>query len=94
MDKIPAEVAIEELVLLLLYLTCWEEDVFGMKSYRSWKGYPFEILDGLKEKEFISSGKRAKSVYLQEKGIQKAKELKEKYFARFQIPADPRMWFI
>ena len=80
MDKIPAEVAIEELVRLLLYLTCWEEDVFGMKSYRSWKGYPFEILDRLAEKGYVSGSKRAKSVYLKETGIQKAKELKEKYF--------------
>jgi hypothetical protein len=71
--------AIEELVLLLLYLTRWEEEEHDVKWYRSWKGYPFETLDKLAQKGYVSGSKRAKSVYLDEKGIQKAKELKEKY---------------
>jgi len=43
---------IEELVLLLLYLTIWHEEnkVMDKKFLRSWKGYPFEILDSLTEK--------------------------------------------
>jgi hypothetical protein len=81
MDKISLEQALEELVLLILYLTCWEEKEFDVKWYRSWKGYPFNILDKLAEKEYISGSKKAKSVYMKEKGIEKAKELKEKYFS-------------
>lgn len=83
---------IEELVLLLLYLTGWEEKirgfdkgkmkVFDKKLIRSWKGYPFEILDILTEKGYTTGSRRAKSVYLTEEGIKKAKELKRKYIGR------------
>jgi len=43
MDK---DKQIEELTLLLLYLTSWEEtgDVIEA-TLRSWKGYPFEVLN-------------------------------------------------
>lgn len=75
------EQTIEELVLLLLYLTCWEEkiEVVNKKLLRTWKGYPFEILDELTEKGYIRGSKRAKSVYLTDEGIEKAEELKKKY---------------
>ncbi len=32
-----------------LWLTSWEEDSFGNKIRRSWKGYNFDILDKLRE---------------------------------------------
>lgn len=71
---------VKELTLLLLYLTSWEEDgVLSEKVKRSWKGYPFEILDELNEEELIYGSKRAKSVYFTEEGIKKAEELKKKY---------------
>lgn len=80
---------IEELVLLLLYLTSWEEDIrvpdrdtmkmVDKKLARSWKGYPFEVLDSLTEKGFIAGRRRAKSIYLTEEGIKKAEELKKEY---------------
>jgi hypothetical protein len=72
---------IKELTLLLLYLTSWEEDDFSAddKIRRSWKGYPFEIIDELKDEDLIFGTKRAKSVYFKEKGIQRAKKLMEKY---------------
>jgi hypothetical protein len=71
---------IKELTLLLLYLTSWEEnDVLSEKVRRSWKGYPFEILDELNEEKLIFGNKRAKSVYFTEEGIKKAEELKKKY---------------
>ena len=70
---------IKELSLLLLYLTSWEEDAVIAKVRRSWKGYPFEILDDLTEEEFISDSRRSKSVYLTEKGIKKAQETAKKY---------------
>ncbi|MEA3432463.1 MAG: DUF6429 family protein [candidate division WOR-3 bacterium] len=74
---------IEELTLLLFYLTAWEEEpIKGIKAFRSWKGYSFETLDVLQEKGYISQGKyksRSKSVMLTESGIWQAKQLKKKY---------------
>ncbi len=49
---------------------------------RAWKGYPFETLNALEEKDFISQSKRAKSVYLTEAGIRRAEELRSKYLGR------------
>lgn len=45
------EKQVEELVLLLLHLTSWEEKIMNQKVKRTWKGYPFEILDDLIEKD-------------------------------------------
>lgn len=74
------ETKIKELTLLLLYLTSWEESAgLSEKVKRSWKGYPFEILDELNDEELIYGSKRAKSVYLTKEGIKKAEELMQKY---------------
>jgi hypothetical protein len=73
------EQTIKELSLLLIYLTSWQEEEFSIKVHRSWKGYPFEILDQLREEDCITGSKPAKSVYLTEQGIAKAKELMAKY---------------
>jgi len=75
------EKEIKELALLLLYLTSWEEKEKYMPEplYRSWKGYPFEILNKLEEEGFITQGRRSKSVHLTEEGIRQAEELKKKY---------------
>lgn len=70
---------IRELSLLLLYLTSWKDDEFHVEMQRSWKGYPFDILDTLNEEGFIDGSKQAKSVYLTEEGIEEAKELAKKY---------------
>jgi len=66
---------LEELTLLLLYLTSWEEE----EIHRSWKGYLFEILNKLEKEDIISQGRGSKSVCLTEKGIELAEKLKEKY---------------
>ena len=73
---------IKELTLLLIYLTSWEEDANFIKVQRSWKGYPFETLDELNEEEYIDGNKRAKSIYLTEKGVVKAQELMKKYIGQ------------
>lgn len=70
---------IKELTLLLIYLTSWKEDTNLTKVQRSWKGYPFDVLDELNEEGYIDGNKRAKSVYLTEEGLGKAKELMKKY---------------
>jgi len=77
MDK---DKQIEELTLLLLYLTSWEEteDVIEA-TLRSWKGYPFEVLNKLTDDDLIIDSKRAKSIYFTKEGERKARELVKKY---------------
>jgi hypothetical protein len=70
---------IDELTLLLLYLTSFKEDYGLEEAQRSWKGYPFESLNELSVNDFIRDNKRSKSVYLTEKGIEQAKEMMKKY---------------
>src|ERR1043165_1950878 len=64
-----------QLTLLLLYLNSWEEKEFNQPPRRASKGYDFDSLNGLEEKEYIAHSKTAKSVYLTEEGVAKAKEL-------------------
>lgn len=73
------EQKIKDLSLLLLYLTSWEEEDLPKEIRRSWKGYPFDILDDLNDEECIHGSKQAKSVYLTKKGIEKAKDSARKY---------------
>ena len=70
---------IDELVLLLLYVTSWEEKGFPGPVHRSWKGYPWETLDALEEQGFIRQGRRAKSVYLTEQGVKQAEVVRKKF---------------
>ena len=52
------EEKIKELTLLLLYLTSWEEkDYFG-ELRRSWKGYPFDVLNELTDENLIQGSVR------------------------------------
>ena len=50
-----------------------------MDELRAWKGYDFGILDSLKEDGFVDFSYTAKSLYLSEEGIAKAKELVKKF---------------
>lgn len=71
-----------DLNLLLLYLSGWEEDSRqnpGKKIYRAWNGYLFEVLNELQEKGYIQQFRNGKSVIITEEGIQKSKELKQKF---------------
>jgi len=77
MDK-----AIKELTLLLIYLTSWQEEAGSVKAQRSWKGYTFEILDELREEGYLTGRKTAKSIYLTEEGLDRAKELMKKYIGK------------
>lgn len=73
------EDTVQELSLLLLYLTSWEEKSPFGSANRSWKGYPFETLDELTDAGYISGSRGAKSVFLTEEGLEKAMELERKY---------------
>lgn len=72
---------IRELTLLLLYLTSWKEkDVLGKECMRAWKGYDFNVLNDLENERLIGgSTYKAKSTYLTDIGIDKAKKLMKKY---------------
>ncbi|MFG6146855.1 DUF6429 family protein [Halobacillus sp. B23F22_1] len=70
---------IDELTLLLLYLTSFKEEEGPFEALRSWKGYPFSSLDELREAGYIVGGNRSKSIYFKEEGEKRAKELMEKY---------------
>ena len=80
---------IEELVLLLMYLTSWEEKIKGLDAEkkkvvlaeirRAWKGYPFDAINMLIDKDYLRGSFRAKSVTFTDEGMKKAEELKKKY---------------
>jgi hypothetical protein len=71
---------VEDLTLLLLYLTSWEEKVFDdFIVRRAWKGFRFEALDALEESGYINQTRRAKSVTLTEAGCEQARALATKY---------------
>ena len=70
---------IDELTLLLLYLTSFSDDYGLGEAQRSWKGYPFKSLDELRDDKYIVGSNQSKSVYLTEEGIKKAQLLMKKY---------------
>ena len=72
-----SETVSEELSLILMYLTRFRER--KEQIWRAWKGYDFTVLDNLRDNEYISFSYTAKSVYLEEKGIEKARQLMKKY---------------
>jgi hypothetical protein len=76
------EALLEDLTLLVIYLSSWEEEPApDLTVRRAWKGYLFEVLDALEEKGYISQTRRAKSLTLTEAGVERAEEIKERYAA-------------
>ena len=71
---------VEELTLLLLHLTSWEEQVHeDLTIHRAWKGFRFEALDALEEAGYLIPSHAAKSVTLTEAGIEHARALAARY---------------
>lgn len=80
---------IEELTLLLMYLTSWEEeslyydedDNLNKDIFKNtWKGYSFDAINELTDKGYLFPSKhKNKSVTLTKEGQKLAKELIEKY---------------
>ncbi len=82
MNKTDAKTAMEELSMILIYLSYFiERDRFADPDNKyAWKGYDFDILNQLDEKDYIRQGShRSKSMYITKDGEAKAKELMEKY---------------
>ncbi len=73
-----------ELILLLIFLTGWEEDkrnAPGQKVFRAWKGYNFEILNQLEKQRLIYQIPGGKSLILTDEGKQKVEQLRRKYLS-------------
>ena len=84
MDKTEVKIALEELTMVMLYLSRFKEsDRFtDGDALLAWKGYNFEILNKLDDEDYIRQGthpSKSKSVYITQAGIEKAKELMKKY---------------
>lgn len=82
MDKIDAKIAMEELTMMLIYLSHFtgRDKMADPNSKYAWKGYDFNVLNQLDEKGYIRQGShRSKSMYITKEGGAKAKELMEKY---------------
>jgi len=78
---------IEDLTLLLLYLTSWEEPVYGaLTVQRAWKGFRFEALDALEEAGYLNQTREAKSVTLTKSGIERARALASRYLGNMAEP--------
>lgn len=68
---------IRDLTLMLIYLTSWTEGPYDAR--RAWKGYPFETLDELSERNLIETRRGNKSLYLTEEGEAAALRLLARY---------------
>ncbi len=82
MDKTDAKTAMEELTMMLIYLSHFTERdrMADPNNKYAWKGYDFDVLNQLDEKDYIRQGShRSKSMYITKEGETKAKELMEKY---------------
>ena len=72
---------IEELTLLLLYLTSWEEEMgSNLASRQAWKNHRFEVLDALEEAGYLSQSR--KMIFLSPKGADQAELLMEEYLGK------------
>ena len=81
MDKITPEKAMEELTMVLMYLSRFNENNhFDSSMDMAWKGYDFDIINELDDKDYIRQGRyRSKSVAITEDGMRLAQELLNKY---------------
>ncbi len=70
---------IDEMVLALLHLTTFKDG----PSMRAWKGQDWAAMERLYKAGYIDDPKnKAKSVRMTEEGLEKSRELFERYFVR------------
>lgn len=84
MSTIDAQQAMQELTMVLMYLSRFTETgrFANPENVFAWKGYSFDVLDHLAEQDYIWQGdhpSRTKRVWLTEEGVAYARELLEKY---------------
>lgn len=81
-EKITAKDAMKDLMLMLMYLSriTEEKDFQSAKDFYAWKTYDFDTVNALENEGLVYQGKKSwKRVVLEEKGIERAKSLLEKY---------------
>jgi hypothetical protein len=69
----PREQAIEDLTVALMLLTSWTERPGELRRF--WKNYDFDILNGLAEQGLIMDSRHAKSAYLTDEGVERARRV-------------------
>ena len=74
---VPAEELAADLSLVLMYLSSWKER--PSEALRFWKGFRFEILNQLAEAGLIADSRRAKSAFLTDAGVHRAREVLTRY---------------
>jgi hypothetical protein len=76
-----ANEAVRELTLALMFLTRFRtKRKKGQEDpWSAWKGYDFDVMDELMEKDFIRGFARGKSVILSKKGMAEARRIIAKY---------------
>jgi ribosomal protein S18 acetylase RimI-like enzyme len=80
MNKKSRQQAIEELSLMLMYLTRFQDNnEFCRYMETSWRSYDFNALDELEKKDLLYQPKKTKCVYLSEEGKAHARELLDEY---------------
>jgi GNAT superfamily N-acetyltransferase len=80
MNKKSRQQAIEELSLMLMYLTRFQDDnEFCRYMETSWRNYDFNALDELEKKDLLYQPKKSKCVYLSEEGKARAQKLLDEY---------------
>lgn len=70
----------QDLTMALMYLTSWTERPGELRH--CWKGYDFDDLNALSEERLITGGRSARSAYLTEDGVERARSV----LSRFCIP--------
>lgn len=84
MNKTEAKQAMEELTMILMYLSRFSngEKFSEAKDFYAWKGYDFDVINKLWDEDYVRQGNhpsRTKKVYITESGKEYAKQLLEKY---------------
>ena len=80
MDKKSREQAIEELTMMLVYLTRFQDNnEYCRYMENSWKGYDHDTLNALEEKDLLYVPKRSKCIYMTEEGKERARALLNEY---------------
>jgi hypothetical protein len=77
MMRLASDADIQQLTLVLIYLTCNATNIKDGGS--AWKGYEWSALDALKEKGWIDFQNRNKTLNLTQTGVCEAEKLLSKY---------------
>lgn len=79
-NKKPIEQSVEELTLMLIYLTRFQDrNEFCRYIENSWKGYDHDALATLEQADLLYAPRKNACVYLTESGKQRARKLLEEY---------------